>query len=163
MTPSVDLLSRPWTRWSWWSRGAAGKGVTCPPAPKTPALREPLSPEGAAGSQRTRGGGPPKLVALQSQARAWGNDALPPCPRDGAEVGLARPWSSRSQNSSARHVYMCLNSHCGYSSASQEGPQLPVNQWVSTDTWIVMSVRAQYSSCRGENCSSILLRALGVC
>ena len=73
---------------------------------------------------------------------------------------LCLPTSS--QNPSARHVYMCLNSHCGYSSASQEGPQLPVNQWVSTDTWIVMSVRAQYSSCRGENCSSILLRALGV-
>ena len=73
---------------------------------------------------------------------------------------LCLPTSS--QNPSARHVYMCLNSHCGYSSASQDGPQLPVNQWVSTDTWIVMNVTAQYGSCRGEKCSSALLRALGV-
>ena len=73
---------------------------------------------------------------------------------------LCLPTSN--QNPSARHVCVCLNSHCDYSSASQEGPQLPVNQWVSTDTWIVMSVTAQYGSCRGEKCSSILLRALGV-
>lgn len=88
LTPSADLLSRPWTWLSWWSRGAAGEGATCPPAPKTPALREPLSPAGAAGSQRTRGGGPPKLVALQSQARAWG---MTPCLPD-PETGLRLAW-----------------------------------------------------------------------